>query len=61
MFSAPSSSRTFDFNAGDVGYIPVAETHYMENTGDEDVVFLEVLQAPRFNGEQDLGENSSWC
>ena len=23
-------------------------THYIENTGDEDVVFLEMLQAPRF-------------
>ena len=51
VFSAPASSRTFDFNAGDVGYIPVAETHYMENIGDEDCVFLEVLQAPRFSGE----------
>ena len=47
-FVAPSSSRTFDFHAGDVGYIPVPESHYIENTGDEDVVFLEVLQAPKF-------------
>lgn len=47
-FQAPSSSRTFDFHAGDVGYIPVVESHYIENTGDVDVVFLEVLQAPKF-------------
>lgn len=32
-FSPPQSSRTFDFQTGDVGYV--------ENTGAEDVVFLE--------------------
>ena len=47
-FSAPASSRTFDFQAGDVGYIPTAESHYVENVGDTDLVFLEVLQAPRY-------------
>ena len=47
-FSAPSSSRTFDFQGGDVGYIQVAESHYVENVGTENVVFLEVLQAPRY-------------
>ncbi|TLD06954.1 hypothetical protein PgNI_10924 [Pyricularia grisea] len=49
VFSAPSSSRTFDYTAGDVGYIRVAESHYIENTGTEDVVFLEVLQAKKFS------------
>jgi oxalate decarboxylase family bicupin protein len=48
-FAAPGSSRTFDFQAGDVGYIPVAQTHYLENVGTEDLVFLEVLQAPRYS------------
>lgn len=48
VFVAPSSSRTFDFTAGDVGYIPAANSHYIENTGTEDVVFLEVLQAKKF-------------
>ena len=50
VFSAPESSRTFDFAAGDVGYVPFADTHYVENTGDVDVVYLEVLQAPKFTG-----------
>ncbi|TLS22401.1 uncharacterized protein PpBr36_09936 [Pyricularia pennisetigena] len=49
VFSAPSSSRTFDYTAGDVGYIRTAESHYIENTGTEDVVFLEVLQAKKFS------------
>ncbi|TDZ40534.1 Oxalate decarboxylase OxdD [Colletotrichum trifolii] len=48
VFQAPESSRTFDFTAGDVGYVKVGDSHYIENTGTEDVVFLEVLQAPRF-------------
>lgn len=49
LFSAPESSRTFDFRAGDVGYVPVPMSHYIENTGDTDVVYLEVLQADRYN------------
>ncbi|KAI0392853.1 Bicupin, oxalate decarboxylase/oxidase [Xylariaceae sp. FL0594] len=48
VYKAPTSARTFDFTAGDVGYIPQAQSHYVENTGDGDVVFLEVLQADRF-------------
>ncbi|PQE17262.1 oxalate decarboxylase family bicupin protein [Rutstroemia sp. NJR-2017a BVV2] len=49
VYAAPSSSNTFDFTAGDVGYIPASNTHYIENTGTEDVVFLEVLQQPVFS------------
>ncbi|GKT83764.1 oxalate decarboxylase family bicupin [Colletotrichum tofieldiae] len=49
IFEAPEASRTFDFTAGDVGYIKVGNSHYIENTGTEDVIFLEVLQAPKFS------------
>jgi oxalate decarboxylase family bicupin protein len=49
VFAAPEASRTFDFTAGGVGYIPAADSHYVENTGDEDLIFLEVLQAPKFS------------
>jgi len=48
VFSAPSSSQTFDFSAGDVGYFSTPEAHYIENTGTESVIFIEMLQAPRF-------------
>jgi oxalate decarboxylase family bicupin protein len=48
VFNAPSSSTTFDYTAGDVGYIPVANSHYIENTGTEDVIVLEVLQEAKF-------------
>ncbi|KAI0177432.1 RmlC-like cupin domain-containing protein [Pestalotiopsis sp. NC0098] len=49
VFAAPSAARTFDFTAGDVGYIEAANSHYIENTGTEDVIFLEVLQAEKFS------------
>jgi oxalate decarboxylase family bicupin protein len=47
IFSS-AASRTFDFQAGDVGYIPVDASHYIENTGDEPLVYMEVLQSPRY-------------
>ena len=47
-FTGPSASATFDFRAGDVGYVPAASSHYVENTGTEDVMYLEVLQAPKY-------------
>ncbi|KAF2726243.1 oxalate decarboxylase, secreted [Polychaeton citri CBS 116435] len=49
VYEAPASARTFDFQAGDVGYVPVPNAHYLENTGDEDLVYLEILQAEVYN------------
>lgn len=48
VFKAPESARTFDFSTGDVGYIPAPQSHYIENTGDVDVIVLEVLQTTKF-------------
>ena len=48
VYAAPASSRTFDFTAGGVGYVPAAQSHYIENTGTEDLIVLEMLQAPKF-------------
>jgi oxalate decarboxylase len=33
---------------GDVGYIPQTLGHYIENTGDSDLVFLEMFKTPRY-------------
>lgn len=41
-------ARTMDFSANDVGYVPAVAGHYIENTGKEDLVFLEMFKAPRF-------------
>ncbi|KAJ5355175.1 uncharacterized protein N7496_012387 [Penicillium cataractarum] len=48
LFTAPNAATTFDYRAGDVGYFPKSNSHYIENTGDEELMFLEVLQAPQF-------------
>ncbi|KAF2203609.1 Bicupin, oxalate decarboxylase/oxidase [Delitschia confertaspora ATCC 74209] len=49
VYQAPAASRTFDFSAGDVGYVPVPNAHYLENTGSEPLVFLEVLLADTYS------------
>ena len=50
VFSAPAAARTFDLTEGDVGYVPYPDSHYIENVGDVDVVYLEVLQSPHYSG-----------
>ena len=35
VFASGGKARTFDYQAGDVGYVPFAMGHYIENTGDE--------------------------
>ena len=37
-----------DFEAGDVGYVQKTLPHYIENTGTEDLHYLEMFRAPRF-------------
>lgn len=51
VFAGPDSARTFDYAASDVAYVPFPDSHYIENVGDTDVVYLEVLQAPQFSGQ----------
>lgn len=44
VFASGSIARTADFQAGDVGYVPRSNGHYIENTGHEDLVFLEMFR-----------------
>jgi oxalate decarboxylase len=48
VFASGGKARTFDYQAGDVGYVPFAMGHYVENTGDETLVFLEMFRSDRF-------------
>lgn len=48
VFGASEDARTFDFRAGDVGYVPFAMGHYIENTGNETLRFLEMFRSPVF-------------
>jgi oxalate decarboxylase len=45
VFASSSKARTFDYQAGDVGYVPFAMGHYVENTGDEPLRFLEMFRS----------------
>ncbi|MGZ5837704.1 MAG: cupin domain-containing protein, partial [Xanthobacteraceae bacterium] len=45
VFAASGQARTFDFMAGDVGYVPFAMGHYIENIGNTAVRFLEVFKS----------------
>jgi oxalate decarboxylase len=45
VFAASGQARTFDYRAGDVGYIPFAMGHYIENTGDTMLRFLEIFKS----------------
>ena len=47
-FTSSGKARTFDFQAGDVGYVPFATGHYVENTGDEPLRFLEMFRSSYF-------------
>jgi oxalate decarboxylase len=38
-------ARTLDFQAGDVGYVEKTLLHYIENTGNTDLVFLEMFKS----------------
>jgi len=48
VFASSEKARTFDYQAGDVGYVPFAMGHYIENTGDEPLVFLELFRSDHF-------------
>jgi oxalate decarboxylase len=48
VFMPPGRARTMDFNANDVGYVPLVAGHYIENTGDTDLVFLEMFKTDQY-------------
>jgi oxalate decarboxylase len=45
LFTAVGHARTMDFDAGDVGYFPKSMGHYIENTGNTDLRFLETFKS----------------
>jgi oxalate decarboxylase len=48
VFAASGQARTFDYRAGDVGYVPFAMGHYVENTGSTPLRFLEMFKSSTF-------------
>src|SRR6202048_701228 len=45
VFAASGQARTFDFQANDVGYVPFAMGHYIENTRNTKLRFLEIFKS----------------
>jgi oxalate decarboxylase len=45
VVSTGNKARTLDFQEGDVGYVQKTLLHYVENTGDTDLVFLEMFKS----------------
>jgi oxalate decarboxylase len=45
VVSTGNRARTMDFQAGDVGYVEKSLLHYIENTGDADLIFLEMFKS----------------
>ncbi|UVI28396.1 oxalate decarboxylase family bicupin [Paenibacillus spongiae] len=48
VFGGNGAARTFDYRAGDVGYVPYAFGHYVQNTGNQTLWFLEMFKSDRF-------------
>jgi oxalate decarboxylase len=48
VFDAVNNARTFDYVAGDVGYVPKTLAHYIENTGDEPVRVINVFHTGQY-------------
>ncbi|KZS92561.1 oxalate decarboxylase [Sistotremastrum niveocremeum HHB9708] len=54
LFAAQSNARTFDYQAGDIGYVPPSFGHYVENTGNTTLKYLEIFASDRY---QDISLN----
>jgi oxalate decarboxylase len=48
VFGAGGTAGTFDYQAGDVGYIPRPMGHYIENTGTTTLRFLELFRSDHY-------------
>lgn len=48
IFASSGKSRTFNYQGGDVGYVPFAMGHYVQNIGDTPLRFLEIFKSDHF-------------
>lgn len=48
VFAAEAKAGTFDYQAGDVGYVPRVMGHYIENTGTTTLRFLEMFRSDHY-------------
>lgn len=48
VFDSVANARTFNFRAGDVGFVPKTLAHYIENIGSEPVHVVNVFNSRRY-------------
>jgi oxalate decarboxylase len=48
-FAASGTAATFDYRTGDVGYVPSNYLHYVENTGNTPLQYMEVFRSPKYD------------
>jgi oxalate decarboxylase len=48
VFASSGMARTFDYQAGDVGYVPFAMGHYVLNTGQDTLRVLELFRSDHY-------------
>jgi oxalate decarboxylase len=48
VFNTGPAAMSANFHAGDIGYVKKALGHFLENTGNTDLVYMEVFRADRF-------------
>lgn len=48
VFNTGPKAQTADFNPGDIGYVEKGLGHYVQNVGDDDLVFLELFKSEHF-------------
>jgi oxalate decarboxylase len=48
VYASDSNAQTFDYQSGDVGYVPKSMPHYIENTGTTKLRYLELWQSDHF-------------
>jgi oxalate decarboxylase len=48
VYASGSAAQTFDYQGGDVGYVPKSMPHYVENMGTSKLRYLELWQSDHF-------------
>jgi oxalate decarboxylase len=48
VFNVGPRAVTQNFKPGDIGYVKKSLGHYIKNTGDTDLIFLEIFRSDRF-------------
>jgi len=47
LYAANGVANTFNYQAGDIGFVPATYGHYVENTGNETLHYLEIFNSGR--------------